>query len=145
MLTQMPGAATDFGCDRHEASEREGGNEKGYELNDGHGNILSEGEAMPKLKTSGKIHNTITGFDFREDAPLSPRRAMRQMCLSCCAGVAAEVKICAIPDCPLWPFRMGRGICTDPAGTVIQMPERSAAQIEAGQRAGKRLAEARQN
>ena len=40
---------------------------------------------------------------------------------------------------------MGRGICTDPTGTVIQMPERSAAQKEADREAGKRLAGAAQN
>ena len=58
---------------------------------------------MSKLKTKGTIHNTETGYDFREDAPLSPRKAMRKKCLECCCGSAHEVKICGIPDCPIWP------------------------------------------
>lgn len=48
--------------------------------------------------------------DFRKDAPLSPRKAMRNKCLDCCCGRANEVKQCHLHDCTLWPFRMGRGI-----------------------------------
>ena len=54
---------------------------------------------MPKLKTKGEIHDTLTGFDFTVDEPLSPRRAMRMKCLECCAGSSHEVKQCAIVDC----------------------------------------------
>ena len=100
---------------------------------------------MPKTKTSGEIHDTLTGWDFTKDEPLTPRKAMRLKCLECCCGSAHEVKQCAIRDCTLRTFRMGRGICTDPEGKVVQTAERSAAQIEAGRRAGKRMAEAAQN
>ena len=98
-----------------------------------------------KFKKVGTIHDTITGYEFTEDAPLSPRKAMRAKCLDCCAGSAHEVKLCPITDCTLWPYRMGKGICTDPTGTVIQMPEPSAAKVEAGRRLGKRRAVAAQN
>ena len=47
---------------------------------------------MPKLKTKGKIHATLTGFDFTEDAPLPLRKAVRQKCLECCCGNPAEVQ-----------------------------------------------------
>ena len=45
------------------------------------------------------------------DEPIDPtiRRLteLRRHCLSC-AENAAEVRRCAVIDCPLWPFRMGR-------------------------------------
>jgi hypothetical protein len=45
------------------------------------------------------------------DEPIDPaiRRLtqLRRHCLSC-AENAAEVRRCAIIDCPLWPYRMGR-------------------------------------
>ncbi len=96
---------------------------------------------MPKLKTSGKIHDSLTGYNFLEDKPLSPRKAIRKKCLECAGGSAYEVKVCELVDCPNWPLRMGRGICTDPTGTTIQMPARSAAQIKARRQAGKRMAQ----
>jgi hypothetical protein len=34
--------------------------------------------------------------------------AMRQKCLDCCCGQPAEVRVCHIEDCPLWPYRFGR-------------------------------------
>lgn len=37
----------------------------------------------------------------------SPRRAIRQHCLSCVADSAKEVELCQCPDCKLWPFRFG--------------------------------------
>lgn len=38
----------------------------------------------------------------------TPLRAIRNKCLDCCAGAAAEVRKCVIADCALWAFRMGR-------------------------------------
>lgn len=64
---------------------------------------------MPKIKTAGKIWDTSTGYDFRQDKPLSPRRAMRKKCLECCCGSSHEVKVCVMPDCPPWPYRNGQG------------------------------------
>ncbi len=88
VLAQVPGTAADFQGDGKEASEGEENNEGRNEFKPGHEKILSEGEAMPKLKTSGKIHATLTGYDFLEDKPLSPRKAMRKKCLECAGGSA---------------------------------------------------------
>ena len=63
---------------------------------------------MLKVKTTGKIHDTLTGYDFREDDPLTPMRAIRKKCLECCAGSSDEVKRCEIYDCALWPLRSGK-------------------------------------
>ena|GEM_PF-2669474 len=71
---------------------------------------------MPKLKKIGEIHDTLTGFDFRVDPPLTPRKAIRMKCLECCCGSSHAVKSCGIQDCSLWPFRLGRGVNTDPNG-----------------------------
>ena len=61
-----------------------------------------------KLKKTGTIHDTLTGYDFAVDEPLQRARAIRMMCLSCCCGNSAEVRRCEITDCPLWPWRSGR-------------------------------------
>jgi len=63
---------------------------------------------MPKIKTIGTIHDTLTGYDFEVDTALSPLKAIRFKCLECCCNNAAEVKRCHITDCTLWPFRMGK-------------------------------------
>lgn len=34
-------------------------------------------------------------------------RAIRDNCIGCCAGNAAEVRRCGMVACPLWPYRMG--------------------------------------
>jgi hypothetical protein len=40
--------------------------------------------------------------------PKRLKRDVRQYCLGCCGGNDAEVRRCAIYDCPAWPYRMGR-------------------------------------
>lgn len=40
--------------------------------------------------------------------PLTPVSAIRKYCISCCCGQLKEVKICNLPDCELYPFRMGK-------------------------------------
>ncbi len=70
---------------------------------------------MPKyldFKSSGTIHNNITGYDFTVDPSLTPAQSIRKRCLHCVGGESLdEVKNCtATPDvCHLWPYRMGRG------------------------------------
>ena len=39
---------------------------------------------------------------------LSPLKAIRAKCLDCSAGQRAEVRLCPVTDCPLYPLRMGR-------------------------------------
>jgi len=39
----------------------------------------------------------------------SPLRAIRAHCLWCCREQPKEVRLCPAQDCPLWPFRLGRG------------------------------------
>ena len=38
---------------------------------------------------------------------LSPLKAIRQNCIDCSGGCKKEVRLCVIPDCPLYPFRFG--------------------------------------
>jgi len=40
--------------------------------------------------------------------PTTPLKAIREKCLDCSAGIAAEVKNCEFENCPLWPYRNGR-------------------------------------
>jgi len=35
-------------------------------------------------------------------------KAIRFKCLDCSGGQQSEVKNCVVPDCPLYPFRMGK-------------------------------------
>ena len=39
---------------------------------------------------------------------LTPLKAIRQLCLRCCSGSAAEVRRCQIGDCPGHLFRLGK-------------------------------------
>ena len=38
----------------------------------------------------------------------NPVKAIRAYCLECTCGSTAEVKLCPIDDCPLFPFRFGK-------------------------------------
>lgn len=38
----------------------------------------------------------------------NPVKAIRGKCLDCCCGSAAEVNLCAITDCALYAFRLGK-------------------------------------
>jgi len=40
---------------------------------------------------------------------LNRRRAIRERCLNCSGWSVAEVRFCSFADCPLYPFRMGKG------------------------------------
>ena len=42
-----------------------------------------------------------------EQKRLSPIKAIRAKCLECSNGNNAEVRECVIPNCPLYPYRMG--------------------------------------
>jgi hypothetical protein len=45
--------------------------------------------------------------NIRAKAILTPTKAIRAKCLDCCCGQANEVKLCPIPDCSLYPYRLG--------------------------------------
>ncbi len=40
--------------------------------------------------------------------PLTPLRAIRANCLGCSGGSPAEVRLCVIPECPLYGYRFGK-------------------------------------
>ena len=40
---------------------------------------------------------------------LSPLKAIRAKCLDCCCGQVIEICDCPVSDCPLHPYRFGRG------------------------------------
>jgi len=60
----------------------------------------------------------------REEGRGYPRetraKAIRRECLYCMGNSRDLVKTCDTTYCPLWPYRLGRGICTDPAGEIVQ-------------------------
>ena len=39
---------------------------------------------------------------------LTPVKAIRAKCMDCCCGQRAEVRQCAVPACPLYPYRLGK-------------------------------------
>jgi len=39
---------------------------------------------------------------------MTPIKAIRLHCLECSGGSSNEVKLCVIPDCRLYPFRLGK-------------------------------------
>ena len=43
-----------------------------------------------------------------EEKRLTPIKAIRAKCLECSCGNNAEVRECVIPNCPLYPYRMGK-------------------------------------
>lgn len=38
----------------------------------------------------------------------TPIQAIRAKCMDCSCGQRKEVRLCTIPDCALWPYRMGK-------------------------------------
>jgi hypothetical protein len=59
--------------------------------------------------------------------PISRAKAIRQNCIECCCGNAAEVARCHMLGCPMWPFRMG----TDPY-RAKQSERQRAARVASG-------------
>jgi hypothetical protein len=46
---------------------------------------------------------------------MSPLKALRLRCIDCSGGSASEVRLCALVQCPAWPFRMGESPWRAPA------------------------------
>jgi hypothetical protein len=38
----------------------------------------------------------------------TPLKAIREKCMDCSGGAFKEVRLCTIPRCPLFPYRMGK-------------------------------------
>ena len=72
---------------------------------------------------------------------ISPLKALRLRCLDCCAGSAAEVRLCVSVTCPSWPFRMGRSPWRKPISDATrERLARSAFEIAATQSAPQKTA-----
>ncbi len=55
---------------------------------------------------------------------MTPVKAIRAKCLDCSAGSRAEVRLCVMPDCPLFPFRMGKNPnCRPRTGKTTNLPQ----------------------
>jgi hypothetical protein len=67
----------------------------------------------PKLKLSGHIFDTVTGFDFTKDQPIRPLRAIRLKCTECQGGNKDDIRDCTLTDCTLWPYRHGKRVEID--------------------------------
>jgi hypothetical protein len=39
---------------------------------------------------------------------LTPTKAIRAKCLDCMGGSSKEVRLCNIPECSLFPYRLGK-------------------------------------
>lgn len=39
---------------------------------------------------------------------MTPIQAMRAKCMDCTCNQPKEIRLCTMPDCALFPFRMGR-------------------------------------
>ena len=64
--------------------------------------LADEGELIGKHPSD--VPSDFLSLKFRAQNPL---KAIREKCLDCCCGNAAEVRKCVAVDCALWPFRMG--------------------------------------
>ena len=60
-----------------------------------------EGELIGKHPI--EMSSDFLPLKFRAQNPL---KAIREKCLDCCCGNAAEVRKCVAIDCALWPFRL---------------------------------------
>lgn len=49
---------------------------------------------------------------------MTPLKAIRKKCLDCSGYSAKEVRECVIPDCSLYPYRMGRNPATKGQGRI---------------------------
>jgi hypothetical protein len=61
-----------------------------------------EGELIGKHPRD--VPSDFLSLKFRAQNPL---KAIREKCIDCCCGSAAEVRKCVAVDCALWPYRMG--------------------------------------
>ena len=67
---------------------------------------------MPNLDMPCDAHELETTY-------LTPLKAVRQHCLSCCNGSFLEINLCSAKSCPLWPFRHGRRRTAEDKSAVV--------------------------
>lgn len=68
--------------------------------------------------------------EMENNGILTPMKAIRAKCLDCCCGIAQEVKLCPITDCPLYPYRMGHNPSRKgKGGNVGHFAPKSTAQV----------------
>ncbi|MEC4681649.1 MAG: hypothetical protein VST67_13265 [Nitrospirota bacterium] len=51
---------------------------------------------------------------------LRPLKAIRAKCMYCCAGQVKEIRECPIPECALWPYRMGKRPITENGSPTVE-------------------------
>jgi len=51
---------------------------------------------------------------------LTPIKAIRAKCLDCMGGSSKEVRLCNIPECSLFPYRMGKNPARAKNGKGVQ-------------------------
>ena len=56
---------------------------------------------------SNKSPTQIASGKSRRMRRLSPVQAIKEHCFDCSGRLMKEVKNCIIPDCPLYPYRLG--------------------------------------
>jgi hypothetical protein len=84
--------------------------------------MKEKNENPAALPRRAPVAASLTSFNLNfsmphraEQAPLSseraltPLKAIRGRCLWCCLNSRMEVFLCPAKNCPLWPFRLGRG------------------------------------
>ena len=59
----------------------------------------------------------------RKMKKLTPLRAIRANCLECSGDNQAEVRLCVIPTCPLYPYRMGHNPARAGQGNPGSLPK----------------------
>jgi hypothetical protein len=55
---------------------------------------------------------------------MTPLKAIRAHCIECSGGNRAEVRLCQLPDCPLFRFRFGRNPARAGVGPKAGPPRR---------------------
>ena len=52
-----------------------------------------------------KLPGKVGSFDGKK--VLTPIQSIRAKCRDCSCGSTAEIRLCELADCALWPYRMG--------------------------------------
>jgi len=68
---------------------------------------------------------------------ISVLKAIRLNCLQCSGGSSNEVKLCAIPSCPLYPFRFGKNPYREKRNLTPEQKEATAERLKNGREKAK--------